>query len=170
MIAYFDECLESTYYTIDRSAFETRLRTHYDGLCHDYDPGWYALRNIVFACGCRSAAFRAGTWTEAQAQAQGYFDNALSVEVDLLHGTPGLVATQALLIMVSSLDASMNSITKTTGSVRGRLGQPEAGIHAHRICCSLGPCQGPSSSTSLSFDPLQGGTETELDFLDYLLR
>lgn len=40
------------------------------------------------------------SWTEAQALAKGYFDNALSVEADLLHGTPGLIAIQALLIMV----------------------------------------------------------------------
>jgi hypothetical protein len=40
------------------------------------------------------------TWAEAQAIAKGHFDNALSVEADLLHGTPGLIAIQALLVMV----------------------------------------------------------------------
>jgi hypothetical protein len=98
--AYFDESVEATYHTIDRTDFEMRIRKHYNDSVHDENPGWYALRNVVFASGCRIATFKSCDWTEAQARAQGYFDNALSVEADLLHGTPGLIGIQALLIMV----------------------------------------------------------------------
>lgn len=98
--AYFDESVEATYQTIDRSDFLTRLGNHYTESVHDDDPGWYALRNVVFASGCRIASSKSCTWTETQVLAQGYFDNALSVEADLLHGTPGLIAIQALLVMV----------------------------------------------------------------------
>jgi hypothetical protein len=46
---------------------------------------------------------------EAQTQAKGYFDNAISVEAELLHGTPGLIAIQALLIMVCISISSLMS-------------------------------------------------------------
>lgn len=102
MTAYFNESLEATYHTLDQSVFQARLMKYYDEPNLDQDPGWYALRNVVFAIGCKILTFKHHTWMEAQTQAQGYFDNALSVEADLLHGTPGLVAVQALLLMVCS--------------------------------------------------------------------
>lgn len=98
--AYFDESVEATYQTIDRSDFLARLKKHYEDSVHDEDPGWYALRNVVFASGCRITSSKSCTWTEAQILAKGYFDNSLSVEADLLHGTRGLIAIQALLMMV----------------------------------------------------------------------
>jgi len=101
--AYFNESFEATYYTIDQSAFEERLRHHYTDAHATRDPGWYALRNVVFASGCRIEQFKTCAWTEAQSRAQVYFDNALSVEADLLHGTPGLIAIQALVAMVRLL-------------------------------------------------------------------
>jgi hypothetical protein len=98
--AYFDESVEATYQTNDRSDFEARLVRHYTGSAHKDDPGWYALRNVVLASGRRITTFKSFSWTEAQTKAKGWFDNALSVETELLHGTPGLIAIQALLIMV----------------------------------------------------------------------
>jgi hypothetical protein len=98
--AYFDESVEATYQTIDRSDFFTKLKKHYEDSIYDVDPGWYALRNVVFASGCRITSSKSHTWTEAQVLAKGYFDNALSVEADLLHGTRGIIAIQALLMMV----------------------------------------------------------------------
>ncbi|KAF2827187.1 hypothetical protein CC86DRAFT_369390 [Ophiobolus disseminans] len=97
--AYFDESLEATYHIIDQASFEQQLREHYNNALCDKTPGWYALRNVVFASGCRIATYKSCTWMEAQTLAQGYFDNALSVEADLLHGTPGILAIQALIIM-----------------------------------------------------------------------
>ncbi|KAH7385829.1 fungal-specific transcription factor domain-containing protein [Pyrenochaeta sp. MPI-SDFR-AT-0127] len=99
MHAYFDESLEATYYTINRSTFEARLEKDFSDQPDEYDPAWYALKNVVFASGCRIATFKTQSWTEAQIQSRGYFENALAVEADLLHGTTGVIAIQALLAM-----------------------------------------------------------------------
>ncbi|KAH7091354.1 fungal-specific transcription factor domain-containing protein [Paraphoma chrysanthemicola] len=96
--AYFEESLEATYNTIDRVDFEERLRKTY-AIGGESDAGWYALRNAVFATGCRIMTFKTCTWRDAQTQSQGYFENALAVEAELIHGTPGIVGIQALLVM-----------------------------------------------------------------------
>ena len=101
MLAYFDESLEATYYTIDRPGFEARLGKHLNDPLQDNDLAWYAMRNIVFASGCRIATFKSHSWTEAQTRSRGYFENALAVEADLLHGRSGIISIQALLAMVS---------------------------------------------------------------------
>lgn len=102
-LAYFDESLEATYYTIDRPDFEARLMKHLNDPSQDNDSAWYALRNIVFASGCRIAIFKSHSWTEAQTQSRKYFENALAVEADLLHGRSGVISIQALLVMVSPM-------------------------------------------------------------------
>jgi hypothetical protein len=80
-----------------------RLKTHLDNSsCRDEeDYAWYALRNVVYASGCRLLTFKSHGWAEAQHQSRGYFENALAVETDLLHGTNGFQAIQALVAMVS---------------------------------------------------------------------
>lgn len=104
--AYFDEALESTLGIICRNSFESRLHAHYQQSSHiqpsDCDPAWYALRNTVLAIGCRvslakdsSTSFRA-----AHEQSWKYFQNALSMYAELHFSRTGLMAVQALTIMV----------------------------------------------------------------------
>ncbi|KAI8939889.1 hypothetical protein NX059_003618 [Plenodomus lindquistii] len=97
--AYFEKSLEASFNIIDRSNFEARLRTFHQDPSDDSDMGWYALRNAVYANGCRIATFQSCTWAQAQTLSRGYLENALSVEPELIHGTPGLTAIQALLVM-----------------------------------------------------------------------
>ncbi|OAL46312.1 hypothetical protein IQ07DRAFT_546322 [Pyrenochaeta sp. DS3sAY3a] len=102
--AYFEKTLEGSFFIIDRSTFEDRLKRHYENLPADDDEqeedhAWYALRNIVYASGCRNVAHESCTWTDAQAQSVKYFENALSVETDLIHREHGLASIQALLCM-----------------------------------------------------------------------
>jgi hypothetical protein len=99
--AYFEESFEATFQTVDQQNFEARLEEQYKCASQDDDPAWYALRNIVFAFGCRIVSFKSHSWTEAQESSRGYFENSLSVEPDLLHGPSRMVAIQALLVMVS---------------------------------------------------------------------
>ncbi|KAF2658702.1 hypothetical protein K491DRAFT_253954 [Lophiostoma macrostomum CBS 122681] len=107
--AYFEECIGGTFYIIDRQNFEARLQRQNATSPPDDDPSWYALRNVVYASGCRHVTFKSQLWTEAQKRAQCYFENALSVETDLLHGTPRIMSVQALLAMAFFVDGSGSS-------------------------------------------------------------
>lgn len=70
----------------------------------DDDPAWYALRNVVYAFGCRASTFKEGvsdTWSEAQSKGWCFFENALAVHTELVYFRSNLSAVQALLAMVS---------------------------------------------------------------------
>lgn len=89
---------------VDRDAFERRLNEQVDIASPRDDPAWYALRNVVYAFGCRASIFQETvpeTWTEAQTKAWGYFENALSVHTELVYFRSNLASVQALLAMVS---------------------------------------------------------------------
>lgn len=152
-LAYFDESLEATYYTIDRLEFEARLEKHFNDPSHNNGPAWYALRNVVFASGCRILTFKFHSWTEAQTRSRGYFENALAVEADLLHGTAGVIAVQALLAMVSPIQNFLgNRSNDIAGSLRRRCWQCETGIHACQLRSPAGTCTGSASSTNFIKD------------------
>jgi hypothetical protein len=104
--AYFEESFESVYGVIHRPEFEARLRFHFEQkVPFDDDVAWYALRNTVYAGGCRVVLSRScsTSFVDAQAQAWRYFQNALAVYSDLLFTPTALSAVQALAAMVSSL-------------------------------------------------------------------
>jgi hypothetical protein len=98
---------------VHRPTFESALRTHFrkDGYNSDneVDPGWYALRNTVYAAGCRILETKSavkGTRTSATtAQSWKYFSNALSVHTDILYYRTSLMAVQALAMMVGPTPA-----------------------------------------------------------------
>ncbi len=101
--AYFEDSFEAFYGVVYRPEFETRLEEHFqDGISWD-DPSWYALRNVVYASGCRTflAKQRSVSWAEAQARSWPYFENALSVYIELLYTPTGLSAVRALAAMVN---------------------------------------------------------------------
>lgn len=105
--AYFDEDCDAFYGIVHRQAFETQLRAHFkrDGLSDtEYDPGWYALRNTVYAAGSRILAVKHSTINSRESfitsTSWKYFLNALSVYTDLSYFRTSLSAVQALAMMV----------------------------------------------------------------------
>ena len=104
--AYFDEGLDSIFGVIQRPSFEARLRSHYDAQTSglERDKAWYALRNTVFAAGCRitlSDGPYPSAFNEARNTSWRYFENALSVHTELVYARSGIIAVQALALMVS---------------------------------------------------------------------
>jgi hypothetical protein len=69
-----------------------------------HDPAWYALRNVVYATGCRIYRSQSPTanFAEVEREARTYFSNALSVHSELLLTKPSLRSIRALLAMVGS--------------------------------------------------------------------
>ena len=103
--AYFEQTFESAFDIIDRASFESRLTTQLEGVVPDEDTAWYALRNVVYAFGCRASTFKErepNTWPEAQSKAWRFFENAFAVHTELVYFRSNVSAVQALLIMVSS--------------------------------------------------------------------
>ncbi|OAL39604.1 hypothetical protein AYO20_01001 [Fonsecaea nubica] len=97
--AFFDEALESSLGIVHRPWFEAQLRAHFDGAVTDTDPTWYALRNAVYASGCRIELSKTSTFQEANQSAWGYFENALSVQTEMLYFRTSIVGVQALTLM-----------------------------------------------------------------------
>ena len=103
--AYFERCYDSVFDIVNRSTFEHRLRHHFRTIQSgqkDEDAAWYALRNIVYAAGCRCALANDGSvsFLEAQWQAFSCFQNALSVFNELIFAYTGLTGVRVLTIMV----------------------------------------------------------------------
>jgi hypothetical protein len=101
--AYFEECHYAVFGIPYRPAFEARLRSQFaEDAGFEDDVSWFALRNAVYASGCRIVLSKLAsvTFSEAQAQAWSYFENALSVHTELLYTPTGLTAVQALALMV----------------------------------------------------------------------
>lgn len=113
---YFDMDPDAAFGIVSRPTFENALRAHFrkeSGQADiETDPGWYALRNTVFAAGCRILETRSaakGSKTDMMAtQSWRYFANALSVHSDILYYRTSLMAVQALAAMVRLLSGSIN--------------------------------------------------------------
>ncbi|KAF9887171.1 hypothetical protein FE257_010425 [Aspergillus nanangensis] len=100
--SYFDHSPDSMFGVVYRPEFETDLRRHFEGSQRD-DVGRYALRNAVYAVGCRCAALgdKTGNFEDVQRRSLQYFHNAFSVYTDVLYMPSGLTAVQALVVMTS---------------------------------------------------------------------
>lgn len=95
----------------------------------NHDSSWYALRNAIYAEGCRSVTPEDQTrsFSSVQAEATRYFENAISVLTDLLFTPNGLMAVQALVVMViiaSSAFISQLQPDKRLDLICGRLREP----------------------------------------------
>ncbi|KAF7950020.1 hypothetical protein EAE96_007323 [Botrytis aclada] len=101
--AYFDHSFDASLGLVSREHFEARLRRHFaQNDVADDDPAWHALRNTVYASGCRlSSSNKPYSYMscEIQGQAWRYFERALDVHTELLYGSTGLLAVQALTAM-----------------------------------------------------------------------
>ena len=104
--AFFEKSPEGPLIVLSRSSFEARLKNQ-PGASTSVDtddPAWWAIRNTVYAAGCRMLLARleySSTFAEAQSESWKYFKNALSVLPDLLHPRFDLEGIRALLLMVS---------------------------------------------------------------------
>lgn len=98
--AYFDEALDAALGAVHRPWFEAQLKAHFSGAINDTDPAWYALRNAVYASGCRIDASKYKSCQEANQLAWGWFENALSVHTEILYFRTSIVGVQALTLMV----------------------------------------------------------------------
>ncbi|KAL4940597.1 fungal-specific transcription factor domain-containing protein [Aspergillus oleicola] len=99
--AYFNHRLECIFGLINRTKFEARLLATFDGSQTD-DFAWYALRNTVYAGGCKVMMTQdpaPDAFLGAQAQSWAYFENALSAHTDLVYVRSDLMAIQALMAM-----------------------------------------------------------------------
>lgn len=102
-IAFFEHSHDSVLGVVYRPDFEVRLNLHFQTSdLQDEDVAWYALRNAVYAVGCRASGAMEGTrsFAEVDQESLHYFYNAFSVYSDLLFTASGLMAVQALLVMV----------------------------------------------------------------------
>ncbi|KAI1622813.1 fungal-specific transcription factor domain-containing protein [Exophiala viscosa] len=90
--AYFERSYDAVFGVVHRPTFEARLRTHL---------AQFALRNIVYALGCRSlgATDPSLTFLQAGKRSRAFFQNALSVLGEMILGRSGFTAVQALVLM-----------------------------------------------------------------------
>ncbi|ETS87776.1 hypothetical protein PFICI_01604 [Pestalotiopsis fici W106-1] len=107
--AYFDHCLDPIFEYVNRSDFEARLRNHFThGEGPSRNNGWYAMRNTIYASGCRYVICEARSpeaFSESRTQSWKYLENALSVHTELLYGPTSLDSIQALLLMAFHAEA-----------------------------------------------------------------
>lgn len=102
MPAYFERSVGNLWEMVHQPDFERHLRDYLSGQLPYNDPTWYALRNVVYASGCRiyRSEFSAVDSIDIQRECWGYFTNSLSVHTDLLLNKPTLDSVRALLTMV----------------------------------------------------------------------
>ncbi|KAK4939633.1 hypothetical protein LTR10_020133 [Elasticomyces elasticus] len=99
-IRFFEEALESALGIVHRPWFEMQLKSYFTGAINDVDPAWYALRNVVYAFGCRIQLAKCSSFRDATQSAWVWFENALSVHTEVLYFRTSIVGVQALTLML----------------------------------------------------------------------
>jgi hypothetical protein len=97
--AYFDHALDAALGILNRSWFEEQLAAHLSGTLNDTSPTWHALRNVVYAAGCRIESSQSCSFQEASRRAWLYFENALAVYARLLFYKTSVTGVQVLTMM-----------------------------------------------------------------------
>jgi hypothetical protein len=137
LIAYFEVSLDASLGILHRPWFEQQLSAHLAGTLDDPGPTWHALRNVVFAAGCRIEMCKSQPFQKAAKHAWGYFENALSVYARLLFFKTSITGVQVLTLMVGSpkppgpVTITLTAIRLTTRKISGR--------HAWNTCYLLTP-------------------------------
>lgn len=143
--AYFEETAISTFYLISRQSFEARLIRHIENpSASQEDSVWFAIRNIVYASGCRALMSKTHSWRESQSKSGQYFENALRVETDLIHGAYGLSAIRALLAMVSVKKSDQGMRLQLTESYARLSFLKEEAARNSNTCSSGALCVSPN--------------------------
>jgi hypothetical protein len=96
---YFEESLEQAFGIVDRPWFESKLRAHFSGAVSD-DAAWYALRNVLWASGCRIMLSKTESFKESKKASQALFENAFSAHTELLYMPVSMTGLQAFILMV----------------------------------------------------------------------
>jgi hypothetical protein len=105
---YFEECRDVVLGIVSRPVFESHLRNHFKNSPMGFperDCSWYALRNAVYATGCRKLLSKEqpGPFLIGKGHGWEYLQNALSVHSELLYARTDFMAVQALSVMVELL-------------------------------------------------------------------
>lgn len=175
MEAFFEHSHDSVFGVVFRPDFEARLRAHLQNANQDdEDVAWYALRNAVYAIGCRTvmAMDRTRDFSEIQQESLRLFHNSFFVLLDLLYMPSGLMAVQALIVMVSKLLGCLiaRSLMKYPDFVRRAFRKPGCRIYALCFCSSTRTIQGSSPAAIKGMESSKdGGTAQELDILGRVL-
>ncbi|EXJ63292.1 uncharacterized protein A1O5_11613 [Cladophialophora psammophila CBS 110553] len=97
--AYFERAPDAVFGVVNKNWFNARLQSQLNNPNVDDDPAWYALRNAVYAVGCRFELSGRASFRKAYRTAWSYFENALAVHTELLYFRTSLFAVQALTVM-----------------------------------------------------------------------
>ncbi|KAK4623535.1 ABC-transporter-regulating transcription factor [Fulvia fulva] len=97
--AYFTLALDASLAALHRPCFERQLAAHLAGNAVDNSPTWHALRNVVYAFGCRIELSKNCSFKDASQQAWLYFENALAVYARLLFYKTSIMGVQVLTLM-----------------------------------------------------------------------
>ncbi|KAM3418752.1 hypothetical protein BST61_g4726 [Cercospora zeina] len=97
--AYFSESLDASLGVLYRPWFERQLAAHLSGSLCDNGPTRHALRNVVYAAGCRIELSKSRPFTEACQQAWMYFEDVLRVYARLLFYKTSITGVQVLTLM-----------------------------------------------------------------------
>ena len=99
-LAYFADAPEVVFGAVRRDLFQPRFEAHLAGSKKDNNPAIYAIRNAIFATGCRIKMAPVVGYSKAAEMAMGWFENAMSVHTELLYMPTTIIAVTALVIMV----------------------------------------------------------------------
>ncbi|KIW86779.1 uncharacterized protein Z519_12565 [Cladophialophora bantiana CBS 173.52] len=135
--AYFEEGLDRAFGVVERTLFESRLRAHFSGTYNPVtdDKAWYALRNVVWAHGCRILGSKTRNFHQTLQASWAFFQNALSVHTETVFLHTSLMGVQALI--------SMAYFSEGIGEVSL---QYTLCTDALRLACSKGLHRQPSNS------------------------
>ncbi|KAK5368120.1 hypothetical protein LTS03_008264 [Exophiala xenobiotica] len=139
--AYFEEGLDRAFGVVERTLFDGRLRAHFNGTHNPVtdDKAWYALRNVVWAHGCRVVLSKTKTFRETLQASWSFFENALSVHTETFFLHTSLMSVQALILMAY--------FSEGVGKISL---QYTLCTDAMRLACSKGLHRQPSHSWKLS--------------------
>lgn len=104
MEGYFEYAQGTAFGVVNRDDFQEHIHRHFQrATTDDGDAASYALRNAVYAVGCRMMCVHGcQDFSQTQEQALKLFFNAFSRFPDLLFMPSGLRAVQSLVVMVQS--------------------------------------------------------------------
>ncbi|KAF4453500.1 Transcription factor [Fusarium albosuccineum] len=116
--AYFEGAREAAFGLVDRASFEGRLKAHLENNGKNENPAWYALRNAIYATGCRLELSKTGKFRHASQTSWAYFSNSLSVHLELMYFQTTMMAIQALTVMMID-DDQITCLLPQTGNGKG---------------------------------------------------